>query len=1278
MRGKRGQYEAAPECKSRRNGRSLRTHPPTRGIVPAGSSPWWEASSLTATPPLLRIPALRRINLSLGHYACKIKTLACLTNEWRGRGGVVVRELASHPGEPGFGSRQGRSRIFACGNSADHTAGRRVFLGEILFPPIFHSFAAPCSPHFTHIKTSIRFPSRRVPMVKTDTLIFFNSSATARKYGATTQSVNLALERRGQDRGSKGGRRPNVSLSFLLRFRAPHTVTPSTALPQALHAKEREKEKRLSGTNVSELSCIVGTSRRHQTPCWRNTQGTNYAIRDKIDFRHVYTEVDFAIGSQFTRHALDDSDPIADLQGNKSLPNKISLLPAGRLYENMQDFIRYTIGESRINIVGQWNRGFQKVETTVSGCFQVSGNWMQIALVGVPPEVSRRSWLRIQDQTYSSRRRWLLLKCEVTPFLSELYVIGAHDCEVKCSFIGAEIPGACRKKRGPMTNPLVHMAFNASCRTVAHSSPCAVTADNQCTVDLGISAHKTAESILQVTELANFSAHRYIYSNGWPRWLSDEPARPPITANRARSPVGYSRDFRKLETCWTMPLQGGPSRGYPVDPALAFRSCSILTSFHPHPFLKTSLLRDTQISLDSILNNSFRSERGSRDLASPTPMWAAGESDFLNSPCVRVQYSVMLRGNGRKSSGNIRHVTLAYNSRLSSTGETESGSPCWKACTLTTQLPKHTPLVAVLTAMAVTDVTTIMVTDDQWYILPERYHSLLHQELDSSHQQPQDRQYQVTDSAGDYANRTDSPPERKARQAFMLGGEGFPRMPFMRLPGPQQPPRGRQVRHPFAVVGGGGRFPGPPQGVFAKPPPAPFGTQPRPVRSNGLQLGPRQPYVFPGKPLLSPAQMGKISQLLQLNVKPLHIPDVDGVPAPHPGLQDHRFPGRESFLPGQWGQDVRNPHVVQNFLQPGREVVTQHQAVSYQNFPPPAKATPWATQPHPTTSEQPASPETHYQQPQWTQQDAAASSFQAEAAKSVRFVEPAAPLRFSPQDSDGSVQQQQPSAVSYPGVVDAEGASSQPAIKLIDPPALGPPHQLDQLRQQHQLQEQLTQQQQLEQQREQRQLEQQQQQQREQQQLEQQRQLEQQQQQQLEQQRQLEQQQQQQQSEVQQVEEYVPAAPRKRATLKGILSQDCPTAEDDGYCATPPRYPSALVERGSAVVSHWTRTREDPGSILGPAILILVSHDFPKSLQANAGIGPKGHGRFLPNPSPILLPCATCTVSYDLAVDETVSAESLIEARYRRQDCMPVQCLRVDAMRESMRMSRSPLALPRS
>ncbi|KAJ8895356.1 hypothetical protein PR048_000688 [Dryococelus australis] len=52
---------------------------------------------------------------------------------------------------------------------------------------------------------------------------------------------------------------------------------------------------------------------------------------------------------------------------------------------------------------------------------------------------------------------------------------------------------------------LVHTVFNTSWRTLAQSSPSTVTADNQCTVGIGICAHKTVKSSLQVIEPANFS-----------------------------------------------------------------------------------------------------------------------------------------------------------------------------------------------------------------------------------------------------------------------------------------------------------------------------------------------------------------------------------------------------------------------------------------------------------------------------------------------------------------------------------------------------------------------------------------------------------------------------------------------------------------------------------------------------------------------------------------------------------------------------------------------------
>ncbi|KAJ8895976.1 hypothetical protein PR048_001317 [Dryococelus australis] len=47
---------------------------------------------------------------------------------------------------------------------------------------------------------------------------------------------------------------------------------------------------------------------------WKND---NWRKAHKIDFKRAYTEVIFAIGSEFIMHALDDSEPIADLQENK-------------------------------------------------------------------------------------------------------------------------------------------------------------------------------------------------------------------------------------------------------------------------------------------------------------------------------------------------------------------------------------------------------------------------------------------------------------------------------------------------------------------------------------------------------------------------------------------------------------------------------------------------------------------------------------------------------------------------------------------------------------------------------------------------------------------------------------------------------------------------------------------------------------------------------------------------------------------------------------------------
>ncbi|KAJ8894176.1 hypothetical protein PR048_006786 [Dryococelus australis] len=57
---------------------------------------------------------------------------------------------------------------------------------------------------------------------------------------------------------------------------------------------------------------------------------------------------------------------------------------------------------------------------------------------------------------------------------------------------------------------------------------------------------------------------------------------PPTKVNGVESPGRSLTDFRKWESCRTMPLVGRFSRDLPFSPALAFQPCSILASFLPH------------------------------------------------------------------------------------------------------------------------------------------------------------------------------------------------------------------------------------------------------------------------------------------------------------------------------------------------------------------------------------------------------------------------------------------------------------------------------------------------------------------------------------------------------------------------------------------------------------------------------------------------------------------------------------------------------------------------
>ncbi|KAJ8887999.1 hypothetical protein PR048_007484 [Dryococelus australis] len=75
--------------------------------------------------------------------------------------------------------------------------------------------------------------------------------------------------------------------------------------------------------NVPQLAVANQTEGPFQKPLAPNQRAVRPTSKepprnDVIDVQHIYTEVTLAIGSQPTRHALDNFEPIADSQGNKS------------------------------------------------------------------------------------------------------------------------------------------------------------------------------------------------------------------------------------------------------------------------------------------------------------------------------------------------------------------------------------------------------------------------------------------------------------------------------------------------------------------------------------------------------------------------------------------------------------------------------------------------------------------------------------------------------------------------------------------------------------------------------------------------------------------------------------------------------------------------------------------------------------------------------------------------------------------------------------------------
>ncbi|KAJ8885959.1 hypothetical protein PR048_012165 [Dryococelus australis] len=116
-------------------------------------------------------------------------------------------------------------------------------------------------------------------------------------------------QRRNEGAGETGDARENPPTSGIVqhdsRLRKSGVNRPGTKPGSPRHRGPRGKWLGASLHFRMTLGVCIGTV--HLVGC----------SFDKMNFKSVYTEVTFAIGSEFVRHALDDSAPIADLQRNK-------------------------------------------------------------------------------------------------------------------------------------------------------------------------------------------------------------------------------------------------------------------------------------------------------------------------------------------------------------------------------------------------------------------------------------------------------------------------------------------------------------------------------------------------------------------------------------------------------------------------------------------------------------------------------------------------------------------------------------------------------------------------------------------------------------------------------------------------------------------------------------------------------------------------------------------------------------------------------------------------
>ncbi|KAJ8866556.1 hypothetical protein PR048_032415 [Dryococelus australis] len=218
------------------------------------------------------------------------------------------------------------------------------FLGNLPFAPPFHSDASPYLPQspssakYLHSSFILRLDSSVLFILEPQLSVHWLLPHTWQLWDSQGVSSKACYWPRGVQGGSNK-LRSNCKGDFTIYTdcQAP-TIVGNDQEDQVLQMLMLDKDCWLGSPLVDDrpimnsvkyrvVSGVVWTNR---TTVSSNTDTNRTGvlavvgvgkirdfISDKIYFKHVYTEVAFAIGSEFIRHALDDSVPIADFQGDK-------------------------------------------------------------------------------------------------------------------------------------------------------------------------------------------------------------------------------------------------------------------------------------------------------------------------------------------------------------------------------------------------------------------------------------------------------------------------------------------------------------------------------------------------------------------------------------------------------------------------------------------------------------------------------------------------------------------------------------------------------------------------------------------------------------------------------------------------------------------------------------------------------------------------------------------------------------------------------------------------